>query len=370
MVILQVETSRGFGGQEEWVLRLSAALMRRGHEVQIACRPGTTVAHKADALSIPRQDLEIRNSLVPAAVLGLLRIVRQEKVEVIHTHDAKTTWAAYFASHLSSLYFNRPVLIRTHHPAYNNRYALSYRYLSDRVVLLSQHLRDYLVAEKGIASSKVHIIPPGVDTDLFSTGSVKSNARQELGISQKAPVIGMVACLRGEKGHRILIEAARVVLCFYPEARFLLVGSGQTEEALHKLVSRWTMKGHFIFTGYRPDVPPLLAAMDIFVLPSLRETMPISLMEAMAMEKPVIASRVGGIPEVLTNKETGLLVPPGDSAALADGILYLLSHPSLAQEWGKNGRRVIEERYSLQSVVDRTIALYQNLKEEICCHAA
>jgi len=369
MVILQVETSRGFGGQEEWVLCLSTALMRRGHKVQIVCRPDTPVARKADELGVSRWDLQIRNSLDPRAVFGLLRIIWREKVEVIHTHDAKTTWAAYFASRLSSLYFNRPVLIRTRHLVYNSRYVFPYKYLSDRAVMVSKYLRDYLVEEKGIASSKIHIIPPGVDTDLFCINSVESNARQELGIPKEVPVIGMVAFLRGEKGHRILIEAARVVLCFYPEARFLLVGSGQAEEALRKLVSQWSMEGHFIFTGYRTDVPRLLAAMDIFVLPSLREAMPISLMEAMAMEKPVIASRVGGIPEVLVDRETGLLVPPGDPIALADGILYLLSHPSLAQTWGRNGRSTIEERYSLQSVVDRTIALYQNLKDEIRCHA-
>lgn len=365
MIILQVETSCGFGGQEEWVLRLSAALVRKGHQVKIACCPNSPVSQKAYQLGIAQWPLQVRNSLDLKATLGLVWIIRRDGVEVVHTHNAKATWAAYFASHLSSIFSRRPILVRTRHLVYKSRYAFPYSYLSDRVVVVSRDLRDYLVKEKGIASSKVRIIPPGVDTDFFSTKAAAPDVRQELGIPQGVPVIGMVAFLRGEKGHWILIEAARIVLRFYPEARFLLVGSGPTEGALRSIVEQWGMSERFIFTGYRTDVPRLLAAMDVFALPSLREGMPISLMEAMAMERPSIASSVGGIPELVVNRETGLLIPSENPVALADGLVFLLSHPSVARMWGKNARKRIEEGYSLQHVTDQTVALYKNLQAGI-----
>jgi glycosyltransferase involved in cell wall biosynthesis len=365
MVILQVETSRGFGGQEEWVLCLSAALARKGHRVRIACCPDSPVSRKADQLGIPRWPLQVRNNLDPKAILGLLWIIRRDRVEVVHTHNVKATWAAYVASHLSSIFFRRPILVRTRYLVYRNRYSFPYSHLSDRVVVVSPYLRDYLVKEKGIASSKVHIIPPGVDTDLFNTKAATPDARQELGIPQGVPVIGMVAFLRAEKGHRILIEAARIVLRYYPETRFLLVGSGQIEGSLRNLVEQWGMSERFIFTGYRTDVPRLLAAMDVFVLPSLREVMPISLMEAMAMERPAVASGVGGIPELVVNGETGLLVPPENPVALADGLLFSISHPSVCDTWGKNARKKIEGEYSLRHATDQTVALYKELQAEV-----
>lgn len=366
MVILQMEASRGFGGQEEWVLRLTTALAKRGHRIGISCYPNSPVSRKTEDMGLLQWPLRIRNSLDPKAILGLLRIIRRKGIEVIHTHDAKTTWTAYFASRLS---LRRPVLVRTRHLIHHSKYAFPYTFLSDRVVPVSQHLRNYLVEDLGVSPSKVVVISPGVDTDLFNAETTDPTVRKEFGIPRGVPVIGTVAFLRDEKGHRFLVEAARTVLQRHADTYFLFVGSGsKTQEGvLRGMITQRGMEDHFVFTGYRTDIPRLLAAMDIFVLPSIREAMGISIVEAMAMKKPVIASRTGGIPEVLVNEETGLLVPPGDPVALADAILFLLSHPTLGQKWGENGRQRVEKGYSLESACNQTVALYRNLLEEIHC---
>ncbi|MBI3804402.1 MAG: glycosyltransferase family 4 protein [Nitrospirae bacterium] len=360
-----MDTSRGFGGQQEWILRLSAALIKSGHRVVLICRPDTPLARKGAERGIPLWTLSVRNSLDLRAVLSLARLICQEEVEVVHTHNAVTSWLAWFAGHAWPLVPRRPVLVRTRHLANKSRYRFPYRLLSDRVVAVSEYLRSYLVEELRLSPAKVVVSSPGIDTDLYRTASVERGVHEEFGIPSGVPVIGTVAFLRKEKGQSVLIEAAPAILARFPETRFLLVGSGGDEKNLRRQVREEGLEQHFIFTGYRSDIPRLLAAVDLFVAPSLKEALGISILEAMAMEKPVVASGVGGILEVISNRENGLLVPSGNAAALSAALLFLLVHPKRAEQLGRRARRTVEERYNLQHAVEQTVALYRHIQEEI-----
>lgn len=365
MVILQMDSARGFGGQQEWVLRLASALAREGHRTVLICRPGTPLARQGKERGIPVVPLPIRNSLDLRATLALAWIVFRERADVIHTHNAVTSWVAWLAAHARPFVSGRPALVRTRHLASRSRYGFPYRLLSDRVVAVSEHLRSYLLDALRVPPSKVEVISPGIDTDLYCAASAGRGAREEWGIPAAAPVIGMIAFLRSEKGQSVLIDAASVVLSRFPETRFLLVGSGGDEGALRLRVKERGIAERFIFTGYRSDVPRLLAEVDLFVAPSLKEGLGISILEAMAMKKPIVASAVGGIVELISDGGNGLLVRPGSAAALGEGIVSLLADPKRAAQLGENARRTVEERYLLRGAVDRTVALYQRIQEEI-----
>lgn len=365
MTILQIDTSRGFGGQQEWVLRLSNALSARGHQVILACRPETLLAWMGAERGLRVLPLPVRNSVDLWAIGTLVRTIRREGVEIIHTHNAATSWAAWFAAHAWPFGSQRPALIRTRHLMKKSRYGFPYRYLSDRVVVVSEHLRSYLVQEVGIPSSKVVVISPGVETDFYQPAFNGEEIRQELAIPAEVPVIGMIAFLRREKGQSVLIEAAPTILSRFPNVYFLLVGSGGDERRLRGLAREKGIERHVIFTGYRTDIPRLLTAIDLFVAPSFSEALGISILEAMSMEKPVIASNVGGIPEVISNEKNGLLIPPGDPGAFAEAILSLLCNSQRAEKLGKSARKTVEERYHLHRAVDDTVSLYQSVREEI-----
>ena len=166
------------------------------------------------------------------------------------------------------------------------------------------------------------------------------------------------------KGIRYLIEAVADLRQTVPTARLLVVGDGPFKQSLMNLVQKLGLDEQVIFTGYRRDIPQMMNTMDVFVLPSLREDLPLSLIEAMAMRKPVVATSVGGIPEVVVDGETGILVPPMDSTALAKAIARILLNKQIASRMGLAGRQRVENQFSADAVVARTQQIYNRLTKQ------
>jgi len=178
-----------------------------------------------------------------------------------------------------------------------------------------------------------------------------------LGIPSRAAVIGTVGRLTPIKGHRFLIEAARGVLAEHPDTVFILVGDGESAEALSSLATRLGISGNIRFLGWRPDVAEIISAVDIFVFPSLNEGMGRAVVEAMALGKPVVASRVGGIIDIVRDGENGVLVPPADSDELAAAIKSLLADPAERERLGQEGKRQAL-LYDAERMVRRIEVLY------------
>lgn len=233
--------------------------------------------------------------------------------------------------------------------------------VADRVIALSDSHRRALQARYHLPNSRLVVIPNGVDTHFLKPPDSPSACKQQLGFDPSTPLVSIVAQLRPEKNHRLFIEAARRVHPSDPQARFLIVGSGPLREELEAQVKKLQAEGYVHFLGLRQDLPLIWGASDIGVLCSSTEALPISLIEAGACGVPAVATRVGGIEEVIQHERTGLLVPPADPQALAAAILSLLADPVKRAELGERFLHTVRERFSMEHAIESYAALFHSL---------
>lgn len=238
--------------------------------------------------------------------------------------------------------------------------------LTERIVAVSEDTRDSLILQ-GVAEHKVRVIYNGVQMVEETTSDLSARARGSLGITGEGPVIGTVARLCPVKGQRDFVIAAKRVRREFPNARFAVVGSdlefgGGYRHLLENLACELGVDDCVQFMGFRRDAASLMYAFDLFVLPSWIEGLPVTILEAMAVGKPVVATPVGGVPELVVEGETGLLVPPCEPEQLSQAIIYLLRNPEVARGMGTNGRQRVIRHFSQKQMLDQVMGLY----EEIC----
>ncbi len=226
------------------------------------------------------------------------------------------------------------------------------------VVAVSEAVRRHLVRGLGLPAERITVIPLGVGPRPLPSGTELDRARRDLGLSETALVVGTVARLAPEKALHVLLEAMVWVKAAVPAARCLIVGDGPCRAGLQRLAGRLGVDGMVTFAGERRDGAALIPLFDVAVLPSVSEGLPLFLLEAMAAGKPVVATRVGGVPEVVCNGRSGLLVPAGDPTRLAGAIILVLRHRFLGRRMGEAGLRRVRERFSRGAMLARTLALY------------
>ena len=354
--VLHTESSGGHGGQEIRTLAEARWLLGHGWKALIACQPYSPLFAEAKAAGIPVEPVRMRGTTDLGAVLRLRRLIRERGVSLVHTHSSVDSWLAGVAA--KSL--GRPV-VRTRHVSIpiRRRRALVYR-LADRIITSGESVRSIVIAA-GIAPERVVTISAGVDADRFHSGVSGKAVRGELGLGA-APVVGLVANVRGSKGHNVFLEAARTVLASAPGARFLIVGDGVGFDEVSQRVRDMGLDASVHLTGFRRDIPQIMAALDVLVLPSVRsEAIPQVIPQALAVGTPVVASTVGGSPELIRDGENGRLVPPGDARALAEAILALLREPERARAMARAGQAMVRARYTIDATMARTTAVYREL---------
>jgi len=355
--VLHTESSPGLGGQEVRTLTEARWIAERGWRVLLAGQPGAAFTERARQLGIDVVEVPMRGAWDMSAVARLARLVRKEDVGLVHTHSSVDGWVGGLAARLA-----RVPVVRTRHVSIRIRRRLNpvYRWLADRVITSGEAIRSIVVAS-GVPAARVVAVPAGVDlAEMDRAGKAPDALRRSLGLAR--PVIGSVAMFRGSKGHAHLLDAFAMVRDRWPTARLLLVGDGIRRRWVEGLARERGLGDAVVFTGFRSDVPDLLRIMDCFVLASTRtEGVPQSLLQAFAARVPAVASSVGGIPEVVTDKETGILVAPEDAAALARGIEAVLDDPAGAAERAAAARRLVEERFSHATSVGRLLAIYESL---------
>jgi glycosyltransferase involved in cell wall biosynthesis len=232
---------------------------------------------------------------------------------------------------------------------------------TDAFIAVAASHGEYLVEHEGFPANRVVVIPNGVDTAQYAPLREARTVRHELGIDVDAPVVGIVAALRPEKNHELFLELARRVLRQLPNARFLIVGDGLCRADLERRAADMGLAPSVLFLGSRNDVPRLLAAMDLFTLTSHNEANPMSILEAMSVGLPIVATDVGSIHDAVTDGETGYLAPAGDSAQLTDRVLRLLMDNQERLAMGKAARQTVIDRWSIDSMVGG----YERLIESI-----
>lgn len=355
-LILHTEASLGFGGQELRIVAESRWLREHDWDALVAAQPGSRLWDETRRAGVPAVPVRMRSAFDAPALLALRRLIAERGVALVHTHSSIDSWLGGLAGRSRG----RPV-VRSRHVtiAIPRRRGLVYR-LAQRVIT-SGEAAGRVVAAAGIPRERIVAIPPGIDTVRFHSGVTGNGVRRELGL-ETAPVVGLVANIRGSKGHNVFLDAARAVLAARPEARFLIVGDGIGFDDVRRRVDALGLASSVSMTGFRRDIPEVMAALDVLVLPSIRsEAASQVIPQALAVGTPVIATTVGGSGELVREGETGRLVPPGDAPALAGAILAALADPQAARAEARRGQAFVQQQHSLDAAMTRTTAVYETL---------
>jgi glycosyltransferase involved in cell wall biosynthesis len=359
--ILHTEWSEGWGGQEIRILLEMKEHGKQGHSLYLLCPPRTKLAEEAGGLGIEVIPHKIRTPWDAGSIRKIKNLIRELHVEVLHTHSSVDSWAGGLAGRWARV----PVLVRTRHisvrvkrPWLNRIY-----YLPDAVITTGEHIRRELLQTHKIPSERIVSIPTGADMGRFHPGPPDLDLKKRLGLPIGSPVITLVAVLRAQKRHEMVIGAAAEVLQVFPQARFIFVGDGPGRDRVEQEIKNARLESQILMTGYREDIPAILSFTDLGIISSVAEGIPQFLFQIMAMGKPVIATEVGGIPEIVTSGVTGVLIPPEDSAALAKAIIKVLGDPESARRLGEEGRRLVEREYTVEKMAEKVYRVYQQVYE-------
>lgn len=367
--ILHTEASTGWGGQEMRILTEAAGMKQRGHSVSIACQPGAMIAEHADDFGIGVFVMRMNGPFDISSMHRLSSLLRAQKFDIINTHSSKDSWCAGIAAKICL----DIKTIRTRHLSipirntYDTRFL--YRTIPDAVVTTGEIIRTHIIDQVGISPDKVVSIPTGIDIERFDPDRTTGRkVRAEFAIPENSFLAGTIGMMRGMKGHIYFLRAAIKIADKYPNARFLIVGDAISEEdrrGKEELIEEMDRSGlgkRVILTGYRSDIAEILAALDVFVLASTKhEGLPQVITQAMAMKRPVVATNVGGIPEQVIEGKTGYMVEPRNPDQLADAMVRLLSDRDGARRIGENGRRHVQEKFTIDVMLDATERLYERL---------
>jgi len=314
-----------------------------------------------------------------AALLSLWTLMRRGEYDIIHAHTSKAGFlgrlAARAAGHRRSAYAPHGTVFSGYFPGWQTRiFILAERLAAGwchRIITLSRaEVREFL--ERGIGEdAQFRVVPNGIDINKLIIQKDRSGIREILGWSERDVVIVSVGRLEPVKGHHTLIRAAPQIIetvsrsPAHGEVRFLLAGDGTMKERLAFEAQQAGISDHVHFAGHRNDVGALLSAGDLFVMPSVNEGMGLAIVEAMACSLPVVASRVGGIPEVVEDGISGILVPPDDAGALAAACCGLLLDPDARKRMGSEGEQRARARYDIHTLIENTAAVYRELMEGV-----
>jgi glycosyltransferase involved in cell wall biosynthesis len=349
------------GGAQEHVFNLLARIDRARYDVSLVSLTSGSAIRRLERTGVPVCVIEEPDE--EAAIQAVATYLAAVGADVVHAHMYRAEVIATQAAwRLAALGRRRPYIVSTVH---------SSRIRSDEDRALLRRLTpkiDQLVAvskaivrkiqDEGRVGAPVSLIYNGVDLQRYVDQEACCTLHEEYDIPDGAPIVGVVARLEPEKGHPTLLEAWPRVLERVPNAHLMIVGEGSRREALEAQVVDLGLTKHVTLTGRRDDIPSVTAALDVAVLPSYREAQGLSILEAMALSRPVVASNVGGIPEMIESGETGLLVPPHDAVALADAIARLLTDHPYADTLARAGHDLVYERFCVELMVRAVETIY------------
>ncbi len=363
--VLHIVSDSNIGGAGRLLLNFLAHYDRSRLQLYVLCPAGSLLEERCAAnpgvtvLALPElpPDESFALGRLWKQIPAIMRVIRKYNINVVHTH-------ASFAGRLAARLSGGTCVIYTRHRleaegagARSRLFNLVDRYTCDRVVAVSQAVREDLIRQ-GVEDRKIALIYNGIDLSKFQpppTGAPPVD---------QEPVIGLVGRLEPEKGHRCFLEAAQILLQQYGDCRFQIVGDGSLQQDLRDFAWKLGIARRVEFLGLRDDIPELLARMSVVALPSLSEAFSLSLVEAMSMGKPCVASNIGGIKEILVDRENGLLVEPGKPRVLAARISWLLEHPDEARRMGEAAARTAAERFDARVMTEQLTRLYRECLQE------
>lgn len=361
MFSLHVDTARTWRGGQNQVLLTVNGLREIGHRAALVAHPDGELRRRAsEGLELvpiaPRAEMDL------SAAWRFSRLIKRLRPDVIHAHDphgvAMAALALSFGA--ASAGGRSPALVAGRrvdfHLKRNSFSRWKYRQV-DCFIAASETIRRMLLAD-GVEEQRAVTVHEGIDVErVVRTPPVA--VHEAFWLPHGSPVVGNVAALVPHKGQRDLIEAARLIVPQLPDARFVILGEGELREPLERLIREHRLEKHVLMPGFRTDVIGCIKGFDLFVLSSITEGLGTSLLDAMACAKPIVATSAGGIPEVVADGATGVLVPPHDPRALAAAIVRLLRDGSARQRMGDAGLARVRERFTVERMVAETAEVYQ-----------
>jgi len=370
--VLHLYAGTRFWGPDRQLLQLYEALRAEGVAMTTCVLyrhgPGLPEVHplvaRARERGWPAEQINVQARLSWPAIRAITHRVREEGFSVVHSHEYKSNLYGCLAARLAGArrvasvrgYTDRTLALR-----FYKRFDLLTLHAFDGIIAVSEHLRQWLIRH-GLPAARIVTAHDALDLAPFTMNmTTRAEVRLRFGIRDTQFVITTVGRLSREKGHCCLLKAAQSILNEYPDARFMIVGDGPLRGQLEQQARSLGINAAVIFAGYQADVAGFLGASDLFVLPSLREGTPNALLEAMALAKPVVVSRVGGVPEIVQDGETGFLVPPQDPDSVAQAVLALMRDSNRAAAMGQRARQVIEQDFSVQRLARKIVAVYHQV---------
>lgn len=374
--ILYIVTQSEWGGAQKYVYELATHLTGQ-FEVAVVCGGKGELIKKLKAKGIKVFVLKnLVRSITPwrdfLAFFEIYKLIKREKPDLVHTNSSK----AEVLGNLAARWARVPKIIFTAHGfVFNETTGFKRKILvwlerlaagwADKIIAVSDFDKQGAIKEKIATSEKIVTIRHGLDFGFFQNLKVdNATKRREFDVPTDAPLIGTVANFYKTKGLKYFIEAASVVVKELPETHFIIVGEGKLKPKLEKQIKRLGLQNKITLTGFHHDALEIMTATDIFVLPSLKEGLPFALLEAGALGKPTVATKIGGVPEIVDDKKNGLLVPPAQSGTLAEALLTLLQNKKMAEEFGQNLKKKIFNNFNLARTIQNTVKIYQSITHQ------
>ncbi len=373
MRIAHLISSSGFFGAEKVVLTLAEAFSTKGTMTSLGTRldfvsigtlldqrqPNLTLLEKARERKISTFTLESRGRFDFRPVSQLKAYLKVNKIDVLHTHNYKSDLIGFWAAQSAGI----PVVATAHGftdmtqtvSIYEglDRWMLKH-FFGKVVVVTNQLLKDFPVKKRVV-------IPNGVLLNDQNSNRIRQDLRRTLGVKDQDYLVATIGRLSKEKNQILFLEAAQQLITRHRHVKFLIVGSGPEEHKLKQKAEQMRLSANVIFTGLISDISPIYQAIDLFVLSSLTEGIPMTILEAMASRVPVVATRVGGVPELIDDRKTGLLVPSNNALKLADRIEALMLNQGLQKELTINAFELVKSKFSLDSMVESYRKVYQDI---------
>ena len=359
MFSLHIDTARTWRGGQNQVLLTVNGLREIGQRAALVAHPDGVLRQRA-AEGLELIPLAPRTELDLTAAWRLARVVKRLQPDIVHAHDAHGVAMASLALSLGgatgaggpSLVVSRRV---DFHLRSNSFSRWKHRQV-DCFIAASEAIRQMLVAD-GVSPERTVTVHEGIDVDHVRAAP-PVNVHEVFWLPHNAPVVGNVAALVPHKGHRHLIEAARLVNRQMPDVRFIILGEGELRESLERQVREYHLEKHVFLPGFRTDVLGCMKGFDLFAMSSVTEGLGTALLDAMACERAIVATRTGGIPEVVEDGVTGRLAAPRDHAAMAQLLLALLADEDMRRQMGTAGLARVQARFTVERMVMETAAVY------------
>ena len=361
MFSVHLDTARTWRGGQQQVLLTVQGLRALNHRAILVAHPQGELFRRMseghDLIGLaPRHELDL------TAAWRFWRVLRQLQPQVVHAHDPHAVSTAALALSFGTL-SPSPLFVAARRVDFHLKgSSLSrWKYRQVDCFIAASHAIHEMLLEDGIDESRVITVHEGIDIDR-ALAAPPINIHAEFWLPVHAPIVGNVAALVPHKGQRYLIEAASLVVRDMPDARFVILGEGELRAQLEHQIHERRLEKHVILAGFRPDVLSFHRSFDLFVMSSVTEGLGTSLLDAMAASKAIVATRAGGIPEVVVDGDTGVLVPPRDPHSLAEAIVRLLKDDGLRAAMARRAFERVESQFSAGRMVDQTLNVYRNVQ--------